>query len=287
MTYKKYLHFITEEGNRDHVESLTSNWDFFDGIFAVVHKGKKEDGTQKLIEERKKDGCVQTLDCYYRKHDLAMNMNLQHPTIQHGDWIFLLDTMERINKDFYPEIDPLIEFFIEQGGKTFAFEGKTFMFERDVFDQFFIGTPHWRLFNSHEVPQIELSLLNNKFKNARINLRPQYRPIDHEIDHFVKYLWEFADSNQGVMDCNSDKDDYINFETDRRLARIYATKNNIPTDTIEFGNWLIDNKESYPEPINKLFANKNAKSFRNFYRLHVLKEDFHDIKRTENEWTWQ
>lgn len=292
MKPKKYLHFITEEGNRDHVENMTKHWEWFDGIFAVIHKGRKEDGTQKLIESRKKGGCVQTLDCYYKRHNLAMNMNLHHPTIQHGDWIFLIDTMERINDSLFENnaepINSLLEELEKMNLQTLAFEGKTFFFRRFLYDQEFLGSPHWYLFNGHGQQQVELkSLHEESLSDARINLRPQCRPHDHSIDHFVKYLWDFADSNQGIMECENDKERFNAFEMQRRMARQLAIENGIPTTTLEFSNWLIDNKGNYPDFLIDLFQQQDAKAFRNFYRSHVLEEDYDTIKKTENTWEFK
>jgi hypothetical protein len=289
---KKYLQFITQDGNRDHILELTKNYSFFDGIFAVVHKGDKTDDTIKILEERKGEGAINVLDCYYMRHDLSMNINLFHPKIKHGDWIFLLDTLERINEDFYPEIDPLIEFFEENGIHQALYEGKTFFFRRSLYQQLIVQSPHWVLFNQPQVPAIELSTANEKCKNARINLRPQYRPYDHSIDHFVKYLWEFSESNHGLMECDGNtpeekRDNFLNFENQRRQSRENAVLNGIPTDTLEFSNWLIDNKGQYPDYINDLLKQKSAKAFRNFYRYHVLKHDYDEIKKTENEWQYE
>lgn len=295
---KKYLCFITQDGNRDHVLELTKNYDFFDGIFAVVHKGDRSDDTLEILEQRKKDGAINTLDSYFMRHDLSMNINLLNPKIKNGDWIFLLDTLERINQDFYPEIDPLLEFFEEQKMLSISFEGKLFFFKK-YYDQLFVQSPHWYLSNPVcEIP-IELTQLNGKiFEKARINLRPQYRQHDHEIDHFVKYLWEFRESNHGVMECdkyrkhNSDikmnnhefNELFKDFEITRRLARDYAVDHGIPTDTLEFSNWLIVNKNNYPSQILDLLKHKCAMCFRNFYRYHVLKEGFETIKETQFEW---
>lgn len=292
MAYKKYLQFITQDGNRDHILELTKNYSFFDGIFAVVHKGDKTDDTIKILEERKGDGAINVLDCYYKRHDLSMNINLMHPKIQQGDWIFLLDTMERINENFYSEIDPLIELFEKHGMYVINFEGKTFFFRRNLYDQMILASPHWYLINSPPIQPVELTQLRNDFSDARINLRPQYRSVEHSIDHFVKYLWEFAESNHSIMendaftfkDEDERKQSFVDFEIQRRQSRNLATQNGIPTDTVEFANWLIDNKDNYPDYILDLFKQKSAKSFRNFYRYHVLKEDYDEIKKTEFEW---
>lgn len=292
---KKYLHLIVQDGDRDNILEATRNYSFFDGIFAVVHKGDKSDDTIKILEERKGDGAINVLDCYYKRHDLSMNINLMHPKIQHGDWIFLIDSLERINQEFYSEIDPLIEFFEEKGIYNIMFEGKTFFFRRSLYNQMFTGSPHWVLFNQPQVPSLELSKANSNFKNARINLRPQYRPHDHSIDHFIKYLWEFSESNHGIMECDDPNETdpevkmqtFVDFETLRREARENAILDGIPTDVLEFSNWMIDNKGNYPDYIVDLLKQKSAKSFRNFYRYHVLKEDYDKIKKTEKEWRYE
>lgn len=292
MAYKKYLHFITQDGNRDHILEVTKNYSFFDGIFAVVHKGDKSDDTIDILNERKGEGTINVLNEYMNRHDLSMNINLMNPKIQQGDWIFLIDTLERINQDFYPEIDALIELFEKHGMYVINFEGKTFFFRRNLYDQMFLGTPHWYLFNSPQINPVELTQMNSSFSNARINLRPQYRPDDHSIDHFVKYLWEFGETNHSIMEIDhlefnneeEKKQNYIDFETQRRISRNLAVQDHIPTTTLEFANWLIDNKGSYPDYLVELFKQKGAKSFRNFYRYHVLKEEFDEIQKTQFEW---
>lgn len=288
MKNKRYLHLTTQEGNKEHIDKTTKNFDFFDGIFAVVynHPNGESDGTKALLEERKKGGNIESLNTYYGRHDLAMNINLQNPKINMGDWIFLLDTLEIINEDFYEEIPALLECFEENNIKTIAFEGKTFFFQR-AYDQQFLYTPHWVLSNGHQQPQMDLKGMNNSevIQTARINLRNDFRQPDHFIDHFVKYLWEFSDSNHGLMECENDKDRFMNFEVIRRQTRENAIQEGIPTKVEEFKQWIKDNDiNDWPDFLKIFFAQDDAIAFRNFYRYHVLNHTIEDIKESQRSW---
>ena len=121
----------------DHIKEICENLDWCDGISAVDHYST--DGTFEVLQENKKDGNIIQLP-WMDLHYLSMTACLQNGVIRPGDWVYALDSQERVNLDFVSGIKDRIKEW-ESNGIGCIFWGKPLIFKKS-YGMSYVGNPH-------------------------------------------------------------------------------------------------------------------------------------------------
>lgn len=130
----------------DHIKELCENLDWCDGIVAVDHYS--DDGTYEVLEANKKGGKIIRMP-WINLHYHSKTSTLQCGVIRPGDWVYTLDSQERVNQEFVADIKNRIK---EWESKEIGciFWGKPLIFKFHP-EMTYVGNPHcfptpiWRI----------------------------------------------------------------------------------------------------------------------------------------------
>lgn len=269
-------------GNRlKDITEATSCYDYFDGLVFVDHNST--DGTKELLESRKKDGLIISRS-YVKQHSHSQNEVLFSRHIRNRDWIFWIDSPERIK--------PLwLEFMRKQiiGAEAsnigaFCFSSRPYLWQYHD-NQSFIGSPHWGVqgirgkFVSYGDDKKDLYI-----ENAR-----KEKPNDSFLMHPIKYWYVFNPSNEvQCMYSKYSQDVVSKKEYEREEFRFYCEyvlKLSLETldDLIEYMRKL-NTKEISPD---NYFINFCDNCFRmtDLFRHKILGQDLvPDIVKNRFNW---
>lgn len=267
---KLYLGLITQNAEKD-IEELTSVYDSFDGLAAVVHE-PCEDNTFNILESRKKEGFVIKRPFLYH-HAHSMNEFLFNPAIKMGDWICLRDSAERLNPTFAADLKSFVGGISAGGIESVWHKGKLLLFRRWFNQQFFNGL-HWGLYGAG--PGIQLPDEDERYAYS---VRNKTRPKDHRYRHEVFYLINYgANGNHLQLFWNNPKDleyhqkEFVKFLDYLSELGCY--------DVDEWGIWLKHNKMNARM---SHFINLE-RPLRNYYRYYILNHTNEEILKDEDTW---
>ncbi len=273
---KLYLGLITNGNEYQNVNQLTSVWESFDGIAAVVHaQGEAERiwEVEDLLELRKKDGFVILRDYYYHNGH-SMNDFLLNPKIVMGDWICLRDSSERLNVDFAANLKGMCRELSAGGVRSVWHKGKLLLFERG-FNQQFVNGLHWGLMGCG--PGIELPEEGQSYAwSVRNDTRPKDHRYRHEVFYLINYgpngnhLDLFHSSNPAKL--QKHREDFVKFLD--YLDELGCK------DVDQWGEWLAKN----PMNSRMQYHINMERPLRNYYRYFILKHKNEDIIANEDTW---
>lgn len=288
---KVYLCGITSS-EFDNLKALTDSChEVFDGMIWVCDD-KTDQATLDLLEERK--GCGEILRRKWTKdHDLSMNVFLRESVLKQGDWFVLRDSMERFNPEWVVNLPKLLDSLAMQRVQSIFNYGKGFAFQWHDGLVFF-GSPHWGL---HGIRPLSID-----FKDTFSEEEHQHtwrirdgeeggRPVDNKIDHEAKYLWCYGRTNHLYL--GVDPDDPIapalieRADTIRQVMRHWGNHiEGCGTDSVEgLKNFMLYLRKEDGEQLGH-FVNSH-RVWKNFFRYHILEEDFHKIEASENVWEYK
>ena len=294
---KIYLCGITNENEYQNIEELTDPiWEYVDGLifgydqdrsFPESHAAKNcEDACYSILDERKKEGEI-ICRPWTNDHDLQMNTFLREGPLKNGDWFIIRDSMERFDKTFAKQLPDILIQLQSQGIMSVFYNGKGFAFCYND-SMIFQGSPHWGLQN-YKLKSYDLAeIFPEHLKKSTWRIKDGEtggRPIDNKIDHEAKYAWVYGRSNHLLLGLETSMEEYQRAEIIRRHIRDLATINNFKLNIEglkEFMKWLKDSDlEAFSSFIN------SHRVWKNFYRFHILKEDFLEIEKTEKDWKFK
>lgn len=121
----------------DHIKELCEDLDWCDGISAVDHFST--DGTYEVLEKNKKKGKIIQIP-WIDLHYVSKTYCLQNGVIRPGDWVYALDSQERVCQDFVCDIKEKIKGWESQGIGC-IFWGKPLIFKKS-YGMAYFGNPH-------------------------------------------------------------------------------------------------------------------------------------------------
>lgn len=269
----------------DNVKELTDPiWQIVDGLIFVDHEST--DGTRELLEERKGSGRILD-EKWVNSHDYSMNHILLKGGLQSGDWCLFRDSLERFNVEFAKNIRSLTNLWEMNGVRTVFNYGKIFAFKYND-SMFFKGSPHFGL-EGQEGKAIDLKHnYSQDLKEHTWRLKDGEeggRPIDNKINHEARYAWVYGRSNHLLLGLEDKLQEFQRSEIIRKHIREVAQMNDFNLDIEglkEFMVWLEERDvKAFHSWIN------SHRVWKNFYRFHILKHEFQEIERLENEWSYE
>lgn len=226
MNNKVFIGLIT--GNeKQNIQEIVDNLGEIDGILAVDHYST--DGTYELLEQNKRDGDI--IRCpYQNNHSQSMNIWLNSPKLNLGDWVVLLDSSERIGSKLLANLKSYLLWFEQANINIIVNHSKVFIFRRWP-QQFFTNTPHWAFQGGRQgYLKLEDSRLFEKEEDYYFSVRDRNRDKNHFIKHYVSYLLQ-KDSNHLLLGLEG-KPNFVETFTKRENQRIefllYLKERNLP-----------------------------------------------------------
>lgn len=275
---KLYLCGITSSNNLTNLkEMIDPIIDNIDGLNFTFHYPTDEGAT--YLENNKKDGKIVYAD-WCQRHSYSMNHFLFQGNMQYGDYFILLDSMERVSREFIEKAIPdFIKQMKERNLCLLCNYGKGFLFKYDESLEF-QGSPHW-FTSTFTGGTLNLELPKDLFWNVRSEQRDKW----HFIDHYAKYMLYPYGSNHSLLGLEKNgnpKDLFPVRETTRLQFRVYLRDIlKIPITVDSLKSYLIDNKDNIPSKM-KEFIN-TEKVWNDFYRFHILNDrNFNDDHDTGN-----
>ena len=266
-----FLGIITSEGNAEHLQWIRDVIPHIDGLAAVYH-GKPDQGSDVLFD-CKKEGFVVMRE-FYNNHFHSMNDFLLNNLIIPGrDWIVLRDTLERLTPEFAANLRELISNLKQQAIHTVYQYSKCFMFQKEE-HQLFLHTPHWGLYNPRKnFLAIESVTGFQDPKTYAYSVRNDVRPVDHFIDHFVKY-YLMDSSNHLQLGRENRPEDFRLHESIRIEFKKMLREKNVPLTVAGLLRFF----ELGPDPETKTYINFEP-ILNHFYRYRVLKHPFEEVRK--------
>jgi len=264
MNNKVFIGLIT--GNeKQNIQEIVDNLGEIDGILAVDHYST--DGTYELLEQNKRDGDI--IRCpYQNNHSQSMNIWLNSPKLNIGDWVILLDSSERIGPKLLANLKSYLLWFEQSNINTIVNHSKVFIFRRWP-QMFFNSTPHWSLQNSRQgYLKLEDSGLFEKEEDYYFSVRNIGRDKFHWLTHYVKYFLQ-KDSNHLLLGLEG-KPNFVETFTKRENQRIefllYLKERNLPNiiSSIDF----LCREEPLDQKFRE-FANSN-KILNDYFAYNIL-----------------
>lgn len=273
---KLWLCGITGDRLKDITEA-TECFDSFDGLVFVDHLSK--DGTKELLESRKKEGKIISRP-YVKQHSHSQNEILFSRHIKNGDWIFWIDSPERIKPFWLNQLRNDIKNFEKHGVGAVYFSGRPYLFQ--YFDyQKFEGSPHWGLV----YPKGKIISFGDENKGLYLENKRNENPEDSYCLHPIKYWFCFNPSNEcEIMYGKFGTEIYRKHEEIRENFRLYCeSKLNLSLESLdELIQYMkkIESKEIIPDEFFLNFVEKEQR-LSELYQLKVLNYNFMD-ERPQN-----
>lgn len=278
--FKIWLCGMTANKKNEADRTTKDIYKYFNGLIWVDHFS--EDGTFELLSERKGDGKIIQIP-WTNQHDVSMNIFLHGGNMKRGDVFVLKDSIEFINEDFCKNMREYFSSKLKEGFNTFVASSKPFAaVYRD--DLFFLGSPHYGLrglrgkaIDVHQEIGEKQTIWRPK------DGEPYGRPFWNEIDHMARYCFVYGRSNNMLLGMENDIPRFEKLEQARITFReICADVFNIKFSLNELKDLLETDKWKSNETF--IFCLNEIKYLKNFYRFHILKHSFDEIKKTEEEW---
>lgn len=193
---KIYLCTVTQNQER-HIDEMTADQSWYDGIVAVDHFST--DNTFNILNARKKDGVILQMP-WLNLHYMGMTAVLQSGKIRPGDWVYMLDSQERVIPSFVQNIQERLTEYESQGISTLVW-GKPFLF-RKTLGMVYNGNPHCfpspladKIINVQDESQV---VWGKDFLQLGQYMLNKKNRDDTEILHGAKYYF-YEISNQTLM----------------------------------------------------------------------------------------
>jgi hypothetical protein len=223
-------------------------------------------------------------------HDFQMNVLLRdkETPIRHGDWVFIIDSQERISHKFMKKLkNGMIEEFEKGGYKTIYQRSKPIMFKYHD-DQIFMGSPHWGLTNQRQ-PFLDISKVMPNYKDEDYvwSLR---NDKEKWILNGLKYYYVYGRSNHCWLVYDPRRHNSFTqqsapeHETMRMSFRDYCSdKLDLPRgDTKAFDAFL--EKGDFPKQFIDFVEKEEI--LKNYFRYTILRESEKDIYDTQHDWSF-
>lgn len=269
---KLYLGIITNGNEYENIKELTSIWESFDGLAAVVHKQGDYKKVSELLNERKQCGFVTERDFLFH-HGHSQNEWLLNPIINMGDWCAIRDSSERLSPTFAAGLKTFCAEISAGNVKSVWHKGKLLLFERGWNQQFFGGL-HWGLMGCG--PGVNLP---DEDKSYAWSVRDEIRPKDHRYRHEVFYLINYGPNGNHLdlfwknpMELSRHKEQFIKFLD--YLDELGCK------DVDLWGEWL----SKHPIDERMKYHINLERPLRNYYRYFILKHSNEDILKDEDTW---
>jgi len=259
---------------------------YFDGvIFTLDDKASSEllDKFKSLKEKYNNFNFI--IRKFSQAHDWRANDWLHSGLINSGDYIFIMDSTDRFNKDFVKNIKVITNNWIEQNINA-VFIDRLFAF-RFTGHQYFESTPHWgvaNLFNKI----ISLGQQEGfKKENYVINTRDILR---YGIIHPIKYFCEYKRSNATQLLYQQFGNDVWRFHENERLKFQIFIEQELGfectvSNLINYLSEGIKNKNLPNYIIDYLELEVNLQDLVRFY---ILKRDFvNEIAVNRFNWSFK
>lgn len=265
MKNKLWICGITSAGNAENLkEMIEPIKQYFDGLIFTYHDEK--DAGFEYLEANKGAGAI-ILAKWCNRHAYSQNHFLYQGPMQEGDKFILLDSMERISKEFCEERLPkFLKYMDENNVACVANYGKGFLYRyNDMLE--FNGSPHWYATNL-DGHNANVELEKNLFWNVRAEKRDKF----HWVGHYAKYMFCYpAGSNHALLGLEKQGDPQQLFGPREKLRldfRKLAVSRGFSL-TLDGLNLMLSG------PLDdalKFFLNKE-KTWNDYYRYFVLKDE--------------
>jgi hypothetical protein len=272
---KLWLCGITSGGNKANLQAMIDPVaEFFNGLVWTFHYPKDE-GADYLEANKGEGEIIYAKWC--QRHGYSQTHFLWQGPMQPGDKFVLLDSMERIGKQFcYEKLMGLVNLMDEADIAMVANYGKGFLFrynEQLRFD----GSPHWYPVGL-DGRAINMELDKSEFWNVRGEQRDEFQ----FVDHYMKYWLYPAGSNHALLGLEKNGDPQKLFperEARRLQFRQVLRELDIPLTVAGVKDYLLTAK---PIDGRVKFHVNSEKVINDFYRFYVngdksFKDD-HDHK---------
>ena len=275
------------QNQRDNIDELTKDvWDLVDGLVWVDHGS--DDGTLELLEDRKKDGEIIPKK-WINAHDISMNGFLLEGPIQHGDWVFIIDSQERINPQFVLRLTSgMLKNFEDQQINTVYQRSKPLLFKFHD-DQMFAGSPHWGISGMRNY-MVDISKFDG-FADDKDYVWSKRDDINKWITNGIKYYYIYGRSNHLWLVYGKQPQDVIARQEGLRHDFRHYCRHELNLPLVGSNNDILKALETFmlendPLPPKFIDFMKKEKVIANFYRYVVRKEDQKYIYDTQDSWVF-
>lgn len=278
---KPYLCFMAGKNEYDNIYELVNDVKpYIRGVCALIHDANEFDaGASYLLKVNNELGAGNIIfGSYIGDHSHSRNRILKETGIEFGDFIVMIDLMERIPVDFAKSFNDLISQMENQNIDIAYYYNKPYVI-RYREDLLYINTPHESLININilgkKLKNIELNNFISDESKVRINTRPLKRDKNHHISHYIRYLLQ-PNSNQNLLGIeyhpNLERYEFLRESLVKELK-----KRKLPR-TVDGVKTLLS------EPLNEItrpMVNEHGQINR-FYRFYILGHT--DIIDSHTDW---
>lgn len=275
--FKTHICGITMAGKKNHLtELLEPLYPYYDALQWTFHRPLDEGFD--YLNSIKKEGKIIDID-FYQRLDFSRNISLFGGTMKTGDFMFILDDLERLSYKFFDLWPSFKQFLVQNNIDGVLLYGKRFLYRYNEFLEY-KGNPHEYLYSPYKLNIIELTNLE-PFKDTSWfwgSVRNINRDKYHFVEHYLKYFL-YPNSNHCWLGNEQKPEIYQTEETVRRQFRYYLEQNNFLPLTKDKFIWLCNYKlDDIRDWLN------NSKILNDAYRYLVLnKTDFEDDHNYSNK----
>lgn len=272
---------VATQNQEKNINELTEKiWEFFDGIVGVVNQ-PSNDLTYDILESRKKGGTIIKRP-FVKNHGHFMNEALLCGTIQNGDWIFIIDSPQRINIEWLKNMRNSLDLF-EKHGFNAVFLDRIYL-ARYFDDMLFQGGIHWGLTNiRHKIFDFPSQIYKYNQENYIINKRDK---LTSGFLNPAKYYYSYGDAGQTqILYSQFSEDHFKHHEKARQLFRIFCQYNlglDLTLDSLI--KYMQDNVGNYPEYFEQIL--ELEVNLKDIFRLKVLNQPWEDLAKQRFDWSY-
>ena len=289
---KPYLVFMSGPNEYENIFELVNPIkSYIRGVCALIHNADHFDkGVEYLLKINNELNAGNIIfGPYTGDHSLSRNRILKETGIKDGDFLLIIDTLERVSNKFAPEIDQLCNYMNNNNIDIIRYLIKPYLIKYRE-DLIYMGTPHEALItltdaileSENRLRVIELSN-NPSFRDesdVRINLRPIKRDSKHFVNHYIKYLL-LPNSNQNALglEHHGNAPALPKLEKLRKSLLKALRDNNLPRTTDGVKQLLSNGLNEVTRPIVN-----GHKQVNDFYRYFILKDDTVTDSHSQESW---
>lgn len=264
---------------------MTENQSWYDGIVAVDHFST--DGSFELLNSRKKAGRIIQMP-WMNLHYQSMTAVLQCGVINPGDWVYFLDSQERVDPTWVKDIRFHIDQFEKDGVATVMYN-RPILFRKTV-GMVYHGNPHCF---PHPIAGkvIDLGKDGKGYTDENGVTYFDYILIgkknldDTEILHGAKYYF-YEISNQPDMFYGIFGDDILNkHKYYQQEFRAYLINNGIEPSLDGFIQYIKDNINNIPSQVIEYIDFEFC--IRDAIRMKVLGQTRQEILNQRHNWSFK
>lgn len=269
-----------------HINEMTEDQSWYDGIVAVDHFST--DGTYELLQSRKKNGIIIQIP-WLNLHYVGMTAVLQCGHIKNGDWVYFLDSQERVNPDWIKNIRQEVDKF-EKDGITCISYNRPILFQKSI-GMAYHGNPHCVPYPIYG-KVLDLGKDNKAYMDKDGVMHFDYilsskKDLDNTtLYHGAKYYF-YEISNQVDMFYGRFGQQVLQHHVNSRLSFLYylETVLNIQPNIESFLDYIRSNIDNLPEPIISYIDFEFC--VRDAIRLKVLKQTRDEILKKRINWSFR